>query len=65
MTALEYIESINPSLSGHSRTEQEALEELIQSHKRIRSDVIRRTKQIRDTPSWKIKMARLLGVWTM
>jgi hypothetical protein len=61
--ALNYIESINPLPASLKRSEKEALEELIASHKRLREDKIASNERWNNLPKWKEFLARKLGLF--
>lgn len=73
MTAKQYLSSIMKVRKYSTKgaaveyTEADALQELIKSHRGLRSRTIERRRLIQSLPAWKIKLFKLLGlnVWTM
>jgi hypothetical protein len=60
-TASGYLSSISPPLQGMERTEEQALIELIESHKHLRAMRIALRTQRTELPRWKRKLAAWLG----
>jgi len=54
-TARNYLQSIR----GEAETEEEALQKLIVSHRRLRADKIEEMKKFRELANWK----KRIGVW--
>lgn len=63
MTALEYLNKINPPLSIEKRTEESAISDLIDSHIRLRENKIKLRKDRDNLPKWKRIVAKWLKLY--